>query len=120
MQLGKTLALLAEGMLWRMTHQPWLGRRLIKGLGESDENARSVAGIMLAKSGPAAIPILHDALIERNHVAEVLAVLGDVGDASMEDEVARFASDKDERIARAARDALRVLALRRSAGERPK
>lgn len=120
MQLGKTLALLAEGILWRMTHQPWLGRRLIEGLGESDENARSVAGIMLAKSGAAAIPILHDALTERHHVAEVLAVLGDVGDASVENEVARFVSDKDERIARAASDALRVLALRKSAGELPR
>ena len=120
MQLAKTIALLAEGMLWRITHQPWLGRRLIEGLGNSDENARSVAGIMLAKGGAAAIPILHDALVERNHVAEVLAVLGDVGDASVKDEVARFVSDQDETIARAASDALRVLALRQSAGERPR
>ena len=112
MQWGKTLALLTKGMLWRVTHQQWLGRRLIEGLGESDENARSIAGIMLAKSGTAAIPVLHDALEQRSNVAEVLTLLGDVGDGSVERDLARFTSDKDERIARAARDALRVLALR--------
>jgi HEAT repeat protein len=114
MRLGKTLALLAEGVMWRVTHQHWLGRRLVEGLGESDENARSVAGIMLAKSGVAAIPVLHRALAERSNVPEVLTLLGDVGDASVEQDLARFAEDNDENIARAAKDALRVLARRRS------
>jgi len=119
MQWGKTLALFAEGILWRMTHQQWLGRRLIEGLGEPDENARSIAGIMLAKSGAAAIPVLHHALAQRTNVAEVLLLLGDVGDASVEQDLARFASDKDERVARAAKDALRVLALRQRGASAP-
>lgn len=114
MQWGKTLGLLANGVLWRVTRRERFGRRLIEGLGESDENARSVAGMMLAKSGIAAVPLLHRALAERSNVAEVLTLLGDLGDASVEAELARFASDKDDRIARAAKDALRVLALRQT------
>lgn len=112
MPMGRTLAVLAEGALWRATHRPWLGWRLVRRLGEGDENARQIAGIMLAKGGPAAIPLLHQALMQGTHVVEVITLLGDVGDASVEAEVARFTADSDERIARAARDALRVLALR--------
>jgi hypothetical protein len=113
MRLRKTLAVLAEGVLWRMTRRRSLGHRLVVALGESDENVRSVAGIMLAKSGDAAIPVLHRALAERCNLPEVLALLGDVGDASEENELARFTADQDERIARAAKDALRALAVRR-------
>jgi hypothetical protein len=113
MQLGKSLAVLAEGLLWRVTRQASLGQRLIDALGEQDENVRSIAGIMLAKSGVSALPLLHRALAERRNLPEVLALLGDVGDSSVEEDVARFTTDDDERIARAARDALRVLELRR-------
>jgi hypothetical protein len=45
-------------------------------------------------------------------VAEVLALLGDLGDASVETDLARFTSDPDAAISRASKDALRVLALR--------
>ena len=112
--MTKTLTVLAEGALWRVTHQQWLGQRLVAALGESDENVRSVAGIMLAKSGLAAVPVLYRALAERSNVPQVLSLLGDVGDESVGNELARFASDDDEKIARAAREALRVLALRRT------
>ena len=57
--------------------------------------------------------MLHRALAERRNLPEVLALLGDVGDASVENELASFTADQDERIARAAKDALRVLAVRR-------
>ena len=100
--------------MWRATHRPWLGQRLVAALGDPDENVRSAAGIMLAKSGRAAVPVLRRALAAGSNVPEVLALLGDVGDASVENELVRFATDDDERIARAARDALRVLALRGS------
>jgi HEAT repeat protein len=117
MQLAKTLTVLAEGALWRVTHRPWLGQRLVAALGDPDENVRSVAGIMLAKSGRAAVPVLRRALAARSNLPEVLLLLGDVGDAAVEKELARFASDNDEKIARAAGDALRVLALRRSTSQ---
>lgn len=112
MQSGKTLALLVEGVLWRVTHRESFGRRLLAGLGEPNESARAIAGIMLAKGGTAAIPLLQRALAERSYVVEVLTLLGDVGDTSVENDLARFTSDPDAPIARAAKDALRVLALR--------
>ncbi len=118
MQLGRTLVVFAEGALWRLTHQGSLGQRLIEALGEPDENVRSVAGIMLAKGGAAAIPVLYWALAERKNLPEVLLLLGDVGDATVETEIARFASDADARIARAAKDALRVLTVRHSSSFR--
>lgn len=112
MQSGKTLALLVDGVLWRVTHRQSSGRRLIAGLGEPDESARAVAGMMLAKSGAAAIPLLLRALAQRTNVAEVLTLLGDVGDRPVEKDLARFTSDPDASIAQAAKDALRVIALR--------
>jgi len=112
MRLGKALAVLAEGALWRVSGQDSLGWRLINALGEADENVRSIAGIMLAKRGRAAIPLLQRALAERVNVAEVLALLGDVGDASDRTVIANFVDDPDKTIARAAREALRVLALK--------
>jgi len=119
MQSRKSLALLAEGVLWRVTHRESSGRRLLAGLGEPDENARAIAGIMLAKGGITAIPLLQRALAERRHVAAVLALLGDIGDPSVETDLARFTSDPDEAIARAAKEALRVLALRQGRGSVP-
>lgn len=112
MRLTKTFILFAEGALWRVTRQRWFGRRLVNGLGESDENVRSVAGIILAKNGVEAMPVLQLALKERTNVPEVLTVLGDVGDASAYVDLARFTTDSDEKIAEAAKAALRVLSLR--------
>jgi|SRR5215471_9087052 len=117
MQLTRTLTVLAEGALWRVTHLTSLGQRLVTALGESDENVRSVAGIMLAKGGRAAVPLLYRALADRSNLPAVLSLLGDVGDASVEKELARFTSDNDEKISRAAKDALRVLALRQRASQ---
>jgi HEAT repeat protein len=112
MRVGKALAVLAEGALWRVSGKNSLGWRLIDALGEADENVRSIAGIMLAKGGRAAIPLLQRALAERVNVPLVLALLGDVGDATHSAEIANFVDDPDKTIARAAREALRVLALK--------
>ena len=84
--------------------------------GRADENVRNVAGMILAKSGGAAIPVLHRALIEQRNMPEVLALLGDIGDESVERDLARYVSHRDEAIARAATDALRALALRHGGG----
>src|SRR5438105_5505260 len=112
MRVVQWLALLVNGLLWRATRQAWFGRPLVEALGEPDETSRSIAGIMLAKAGASALPLLHRALIERRNLPQVLTLLGDVGDASVQQDIARFAHDDDERVARAAQDALRVLALR--------
>lgn len=116
MRLARTTVLLAEGLLWRATHLRAAGARLVDALGDSDETARNVAAVMLARGGNAAVPLLLEALRQRRHVVQVLTLLGDVGDASVEEDIGDFGSHADPRIARAAHDALRVLAKR---GMRP-
>ena len=106
------MTLLADGLLWRVTHLHAAGARLVDALGDSDETARNVAGIMLARGGKAAIPLLQEALAQQRHIPQALTLLGDVGDAAVERDIARFVSHPDARIAQAAGGALRVLALR--------
>jgi hypothetical protein len=110
--LVRTLAMLGHATLWRATHGPWFAQRLVDGLSERDETTRGVAGIMLAKGGTAAIPVLRRALAERRGLPHVLTLLGDVGDAAVEPQLRSFTADEDPQVAQAARDALRVLALR--------
>jgi hypothetical protein len=109
---ARALALLAKASLWRATRVRALGASLVDALGDRDETVRAVAGIVLARAGPAAVPLLCEALAARRQVAPVLTLLGDVGGAGLDEVVAPFASDTDPDVARAARDALRVLAVR--------
>lgn len=118
MQLRRALVRFGQGVAWRATHARSLGRRLVNALSDPDETARTVAGIMLAKSGPAAVPLLREALAERRNLDIVLSLLGSVGDASVRDDVAPFTQDRDPRVARAARDALALLAMRHTAQAR--
>ena len=85
------------------------GRALVRDLGTDDEEIRAIAGMMLVKSGRKAEPLLQEALYRRENVSTVLAVLGSIGDPSMEPEIRRFADDKDPLVSKAARDALRLV-----------
>ena len=114
MRLARTIVLLLEGLLWRATHLRALGVRLVEALGDADETPRNVAGIMLAKSGHAAVPLLREALAQGRHLTQVLTLLGDVGDASVEQDLAALTFDPRPDVAQAARYALRVIALRRT------
>lgn len=112
MQLGRALLRLGQGALWRLTRARPLGERLVQGLADGDETARTIAGVMLAKGGSAAVPVLRDALAKRHSVDTVLTLLGSVGDAAAAAQIAPFAADADARVARAARDALAAIAAR--------
>ena len=112
MQLGRALLRLAQGAAWRLTRARALGARLVDGLGDADETARTIAGMMLVKGAAAAVPVLRDALARRVHVDTVLTLLGSVGDAAVADDIAPFTSHADPRVARAARDALAAIAAR--------
>ena len=111
--------MLGHGMLWRATHGQWFGQRLVDGLSERDETTHGIAGIMLAKGGATAIPVLRRALAERRGLPHVLTLLGDVGDESVEAELRSFTTDDNLQVAQAARDALRVLALRQTPSAAP-
>jgi hypothetical protein len=106
------LALIACGAVWRATRLSFLGRRLVHALGASNENLRTIAGISLAKAGRAAEPLLEEALRKRENLPIVLTILADIGDKKVEPEIRRFSAHEDPRVAEAARQALRVLAMR--------
>ena len=99
--------------LWTATGLRSAGRALVEALGSSDEGVRTVAGMLLVQSGKRAEPLVADALRRRQHLPMVLAIAGDIGAVGLEAELHRFAADPDPQVARAARDALRILAAQR-------
>lgn len=112
MIVGDTLYLVGARALWRLTGSKSAGRALVRALADDDENRRTIAGMLLAKAGPAAQPLLIEALRDRSALPMALSILGDVGDATVEAQIAPFGADEDPSVARAAADALRVLRLR--------
>jgi HEAT repeat protein len=109
MKLFKLLPILLTAAVWRATGVRLAGRALVRALGTDDEEIRAIAGMMLVKSGRKAEPLLQEALNRRENVSTVLTVLGSIGDPSIEPEIRRFADDKDPRVSKAARDALRLV-----------
>jgi HEAT repeat protein len=108
-KVGRALYLFSARAAWRVTGSTSAARTLVDALGSEDYDIRTIAGMFLVKAGRAAEPLLLEALEKRENVPMVLAVLADLGDRSVEPQIARFASDPDPEIARAATDALKVL-----------
>ena len=95
---------------WRATGLRVAGRVLVRALGSEDENVRTIAGMFLVKAGKRSQPLLQEALGKRESLPIVLTILADIGDRKFERELQQFCQDEDPRVARAAREALRVLA----------
>jgi hypothetical protein len=104
--------LVAQYAWWRATGATSAGRRVVGTLGGADEGLRTIAAMLLVKAGLRAEPMLRDALRRRESLPLVLGVLGDIGGPDTERELAPFVDDADPGVARAARDALRVLRVR--------
>jgi HEAT repeat protein len=96
--------------LWRATGLAAVGRSLVHALASPDENIRTIAGMFLVRTRARAIPLLREALERRENLPTALAILGDIGDRQCEPDLAHFVEDQDPAVAKAARDALRVLA----------
>jgi hypothetical protein len=94
--------------LWRLAGLG--GNLLINALGDRRETVRTIAGMLLARAGPTAKPLLEQAMAERYYLPIVLTILADIGDRGMEVEIRRFRDDPDPQVAEAAKQALRVLA----------
>ena len=109
MNLGRTLGLFASRAAWRVTGLKAAGRPLVRALGSSDEDVRTIAGMFLVKAGKSAEPLLNEALVHRENVPMVLSVLADIGEPGVEEQLLRFSQDKDPDVSRAAKEALRVL-----------
>ena len=111
MKVGRALSLFGSRAAWKLTGIPAAGRPLVKALGSSDEDIRTIAGMFLVKAGKSAEPLLIEALEKRENVPMVLAVLADIGDPQVEPQIQSLSADADPEIARAAQEALRVLRL---------
>ena len=110
MRVGGAAKLFAYRALWRTTGSATAGRALVRALGSTDEDLRTIAGMLLVKAGKNAEPLLQEALDRRENLPIVLTVLADIGDSRLEPEIRAFSHDEDPNVARAAREALRVLA----------
>lgn len=104
--------LLLRKAVWAATGSTTAGRALVDALETPDETLRTMAGIFIARGGAKAVPLLREALGRRRSVPTVLTLLGDVGGGAVASDIEPFRDDPDPDVARAARDALRILHLR--------
>jgi hypothetical protein len=74
--------------------------------------------MFLVQGGKRAIPLLgealHDTPRKPESLALVLAIIGDIGGSELEPQMRRFSDDPDPRVAKAARDALALVANQRT------
>ena len=95
--------------LWYWLGITSAGRALVRALGSPDENIRSIAGILLARSGKRAEALLLEAVSRRENVPTVLTVLGSIGDRALIPQLRQFTNDQNPDVAKAAREALKVI-----------
>ena len=95
--------------LWYWLGITSAGRALVRALGSPDENIRSIAGILLAKSGKRAEALLLEALNRRESLPTVLTVLGSIGDPALIPQIRPFTNDPNPEVAKAAREAIKVI-----------
>ena len=96
--------------LWTVMGCRSAGRALLTALGSTDEGERTVAGMLLVQGGKRAEPLVAEAIQRREHLPIVLLIAADIGASRLAPEVRRLTADPDPEVARAARDALEILA----------
>jgi hypothetical protein len=114
MPIAGTAKLLTLNLLWRGTGMRAAGRALVNALGSQSEDLRTIAGMLLVKSGMTAEPLLEEALNQRKHLPMVLTLLGNIGSHKVEPELRNLALDSDPDVADASQEALRSLDTRGS------
>ena len=115
MKVSTTARLFASQALWGLTGIDAIGRVLVDALAEEDEDVRTIAGILLTKSGRKAEPLLGEALKQGKHVPMVISVLGSIGDRNALPTIRPFTRSDDPQVARAAREAITVIEAESSA-----
>ena len=113
MWVFQAIGLFFKAIVWRLTSSSRLGRMLVRALSSENENLRNIAGILLVRAGKRAEPVLQEALQRRENLPMTLTLLADLGDRVVEKEIQPFSTDRDPKVAEAARQALRVLASNR-------
>ncbi len=110
MHLFEAIRIFACAAAWRATGLRSPGRALVRALASEDENVRTIAGMFLVRGGRRSEPLLQEALEKRESLPTVLTILADIGDRKFEQELEELCQDEDPQVARAAKEALRVLA----------
>lgn len=110
MKLLQVAGVFLNAAVWRAMGVRSSGRRLVRALGSEDENVRTIAGIFLVRAGQRSEPLLQEALQRRQNLPIVLTILADIGDRKFESEIRELSADHDPQVAKAAKEALRILA----------
>lgn len=111
MLLARATWIFLSYLVWRVTSVRAAGRVLIRSLGSKDETIRTLAGMLLVRGGSKATPLLHEAIENRESLTVVLPIIASIGDRQFEPVLRRLAHDPDDNVAKAARDALRLIGI---------
>jgi hypothetical protein len=104
--------LFVSSAIWRFTGSERFGNVLIEGLDSPDENLRMISGTLLSRAGSRIIPMLRGAIKRQQNLPMILTIIGDVGGLEQASLLEQYMADERPDVARAARDALRVLRTR--------
>ncbi len=102
--------------LWQGAGLNSAGYALLKALGSAEADVRTVAGMFLVQAGPRAEPLIRHAIEQGQYLPMALTIAADIGAEELTPQIHRLTTDSDPTIARAAREALEILALRRGGG----
>jgi|SRR5580658_7421142 hypothetical protein len=91
------------------------GRCLLRALGSPQEDVRTVAGMFLVQAGKRAEPLVRKALERGEYLPTLVTIAGDIGSPSLAPQIQRLTMHADPQVARAARDALDIMTLQKSA-----
>jgi len=69
--------------------------------------------MLLVQGGKRAEPLVAEAIRRREHLPIVLLIAADIGASRLEPDMRRLTADSDPDVARAAHDALEILAAQR-------
>jgi hypothetical protein len=104
--------LFASAAIWRLVGSKKYGNVLIKQLDSPEETLRMIAGTLLTQAGSRSLPLLRDALERQQNLPMLLTMIGDVGDLDQASLLEHYVGDERSDVAKAAREALRVLSSR--------
>jgi hypothetical protein len=90
------------------------GRCLLTALGSPQEDVRTIAGMFLVQAGRRAEPLVKQGLERGEYLPTLLTIAGDLGLPSLTPQIQRLTTHTDPLVARAARDALDIMALQNS------
>ena len=99
--------------LWQGAGLNSAGYALLRALGSPEPDVRTVAGMFLVQAGQRSVPLIREALEQGRYLPIALTIAADIGAEELAPQIHRFTGDSDPAIARAAREALDLLALRK-------